>query len=105
MRICHISNHEYDYDKEIDGCACTKNWADYEMPKTPLFGIVPGGSHPEAGRKKFGIQFDKDMHAYREARRVGERPDQVSVKAVEDAQKKLEHTDRLIKEGRVADLG
>ncbi len=62
---------------------------------TPTFGIMPDGNHPEALDKKLEIRFDKDMHAYREARRGGEQPDQVSQKAVFKQQRIVEQEARV----------
>jgi len=87
MRICHISNHPYEYDSERDGCACTARYDDYEMPKVPLVGIVPGASKDTAEvrwRRNFGPGLD----AYKGATDNGLQPDEPTLGGVEQAEKR-----------------
>ena len=58
------------------------------------FGSVPGGTRPMAKRKDHEVKFDKDMHAYREARRAGEQPDKVSARAVSETRRRVESVAR-----------
>lgn len=60
------------------------------------FGSVPGGTTPEAGKLDHQRSFDADMHAYREAVRGGEQPDQVSIEAVRKNRQRNEALDRVI---------
>ena len=55
---------------------------------------VPGGTRPGSFKRAHERQFAKDMDSYREARRNGEQPTQVSKKAVEEAQKRQESIER-----------
>ena len=59
----------------------------------PTFGIME--NHPEALDKQLEIKFDRDMNDYREARRGGEQPDQVSTKAVHQNQQIMEQEGRM----------
>jgi hypothetical protein len=66
-----------------------------------VFGSVPGGSTPSAGRLDWQRKFDGDMHAYREAVRAGEQPDRVSVEAVEKNRRDHETVERILDSGKV----
>jgi len=48
------------------------------------FAAMPGGTTTAAGHMDHARKFNTDMHAYREAVRAGESPDQVSVEAVRE---------------------
>ncbi len=62
---------------------------------TPFLGIIVGGAHPEALDKQLEIRFDRDMDKYREARRGGEQPDQVSEASVHKNQQLMELQGRM----------
>jgi hypothetical protein len=61
-------------------------WANHEVPAI-AFGAVPGGTRPASFAKAKAKKFEKDMNAYREARRHGMSPDQISTQAVETEEK------------------
>ncbi len=65
----------------------------------PYFGSVAGGTAPAAVAKGLEVKFDRDMHAYREARRSGEeQPDMVSQEAVFKAQRWKEREEAMKEE-------
>lgn len=55
---------------------------------------VPGGTRPGSFKKSWERKFDKDMHAYRNARRAGEQPDTVSVEGVRKNRQRMESIER-----------
>ncbi len=57
----------------------------------PYLGAMVGGTTQAAQDKGLEQKFDKDMHAYREARRGGERPDMITTEAVHKQQYIVEH--------------
>ena len=61
------------------------------------FGSVPGGTRPGSFALQHERKFNKDMHAYREARRAGEKPDQISTESIEKYRKKEESLARARK--------
>ena len=95
-RICHIGNHPYDYDPERDGCACTAQYDDYEMPAVPLFGTVPGGSR-DTPDYRFHMDFDKGLDKYAAARRNGLQPAATTETAVEQAEAQVASQTRALK--------
>jgi hypothetical protein len=96
MRICHISDHPYDYDPERDGCRCGAQFDDYVMPKVPLVGTVPGGANDTADYR-FHMDFDKGMDRYVAARRNGLAPAATTVAAVEQAEAQAASQQRALK--------
>ena len=58
------------------------------------FGSVPGGTRAGSYAKQRERKFDRDMHAYREARRAGERPDSTSEEGVRKARQRRESFER-----------
>ena len=69
---------------ECDECRF-QSWRDYEPPRI-VFGAVPGGTTKASISKGEYKDFNEGMHAYREARRHGLQPEQISKKAVEKAE-------------------
>jgi len=61
------------------------------------FGSVPGGTRPGSFAKNHERKFARDMDAYREAKRNGEQPDQVSREGVLKKQQQVETLDRARK--------
>ena len=104
-RICHISNHPYDYDAERDGCRCIAKFDDYEMPNTPMFGTVPGGSK-DTSEYRFHMDFDKGLNKYKQARDNGLQPKGTTVKAVDAAEAEVASHQRALKKMRkMGDVG
>jgi hypothetical protein len=96
MRQCYISNHPYDYDEERDGCRCIARYDDYEMPKIPLFGTVPGGAN-DTPEYRFHMDFDKGMNKYSKARKDGLKPKATTAQAVEKAEREVASQERALK--------
>lgn len=61
------------------------------------FGSVPGGTRPGSKRLAKERHFNKSMHAYREARRAGEKPEGTSLEAIERTRRKRESQERAKK--------
>lgn len=68
------------------------------------FGSVPGGTRPGSFRKKQERDFDKGMHAYREARRAGEQPEATTVEGVRKARQKQEVVERAMKKVEIVNV-
>jgi len=66
-----------------------------------VFGTVLGGASPNAAKKEWEQTFNTDMHAYREARRAGERPQQVSRKAIRENRQRHEVLERAIDQNKI----
>jgi len=94
MRFCHLSNHERVECDDCDGCICVHQWDNYEMPKTPLFGTVPGGYNDS--KNKFQRNFDKGMYAYEKAKAEGLQPAATTVEAVEAEHEKVRSQQRAL---------
>lgn len=62
--------------------------------KSFIGGWMKGGSRQVDREMAFTHKFDRDMDRYREARRAGEHPDQISVEGIESAQKRRESIER-----------
>jgi len=93
--FCHVSNHMYTQCDDCNGCICVHQWDDYEMPKTPLFGTVPGG-HNDDNANRFHRDFDKGMYAYEKARKEGLQPKATSVEAVEAEHNRVRSQQRAV---------
>jgi hypothetical protein len=65
--------------------------------KPLIGGWMVGGSRQVDREMAFTHKFDDDMHRYREARRAGEHPDNISVEGIEKAQKRHESHERAFK--------
>ncbi len=96
VRICHIGNHPYAYSEELDGCECIARFQDYDMPKTPLFGVVPGGSK-DTPDFRFHNDFDKGVNSYAKARGEGLAPKSTTVAGVEAAHREVRSQERALK--------
>lgn len=90
--------------EEEGGCAAVEaQAAAYRAEKAagkyafPFLGAVPGGASKAASQKEGYIKLNRDMEAYREARRAGEQPDQVSVEAVRKNRQRKEFEERMEK--------
>ncbi len=93
--VCNEAKHKTGPEGECISATCV----DYrENPSPPVlwFGAVPGGSSAAAGKLAWEREFKKDQHAYREARRAGERPMTSTVKGVERARKRQEVKERAL---------
>jgi hypothetical protein len=60
------------------------------------FGLVPGGSTGPTWRLDYEKQFAKDMEKYKGAKDNGLQPNQVSAKAVDQAEAKAEFFDNAV---------
>ena len=96
VRICHLSNHPYTYSEELEGCECIVKWQDYEMPDTPMFGTVPGGSK-DTEDFRFHMDFDKGMNSYAKARGEGLAPKSTTVAGVEAAHREVKSQERALR--------
>ena len=96
MKQCYISNHPYDYDEERGGCRCIARYDDYQMPKTPVFGTVPGGAN-DTREYRFHMDFDKGMDRYAKARANGLAPAATTVDAVDAAERQAASQERALK--------
>ena len=102
---CHYCNHERTLcppgAESKGGCAVVESAAAEYRAEVALtgkrvsFGSVPGGSTKTAGLMDHTRKFDKDMHAYREARRIGLQPDKVSADAVRNLERQAEVVERV----------
>jgi hypothetical protein len=87
--------------KEPGGCAAVEAEAElyfYERdhgPKRVYLGSVPGGTTAAAKKRDQSREFDAGLHAYREAKRAGEQPDNTSVAGVEKARRRQEQMDKV----------
>lgn len=80
---------------EEEGCqhdVCI-SYRNLDIPGQVIMGI--GETHPEYGKKLQHKQFGQDMDSYREARRNGLQPENVSRKAVEKAEIRAEINERI----------
>jgi hypothetical protein len=66
-----------------------------------MFGTVPGGASPLAPKQAWEREFNADMHSYREARRAGERPEQVNRKAIRKNRQRHEVLERAIDKNKI----
>ena len=96
MKICHLSNHPYDFDEERGGCRCAAQWDDYVMPEIPVFGTVPGASK-DTRDYRFHMDFDKGLDKYAAARRNGLAPKSTTIAAVEQAEAQVVSQERALK--------
>jgi hypothetical protein len=64
--------------------------------QTIYFAPVVGGGGPLSARRAHEQKFNRDMDAYREARRVGEQPETTTVEGVEKARRKQETRERAL---------
>ena len=77
-------DHQYDPPEDCYGCRIAGI----------TFGSVPGGTRPGSFKLQHQRTFEEDMHAYREAKRAGEQPDQISRKSIEKKRRITESIER-----------
>ncbi len=70
-----------------------------------VFGSVLGGASPGAARKQHEQTFNADMHAYREARRAGEKPERTDRAAIRENRQRHEVLERVVDQGKVEVIG
>jgi hypothetical protein len=75
-------------------CECVHRYDDYEMPKTPLFGVVPGGAHKESHMKAQVKGIERGLTKYKGARQNGLRPEAPTVSGVDQSEMQAESFDR-----------
>lgn len=100
MRICHISEHpRIECPCGCGGCECIHRYDNYEMPKTVLVGVVPGGAN-DTEAYRFHKDFDKGLYAYEKAKKDGLQPEGTSLEAVERTKRKVASQERGLKKLR-----
>lgn len=100
MRFCHIHNGQWEQCTVHEGlkhCFCVHRYDDYEMPNTPLFGVVPGGASPAAAEKAHSRKFDNDLTRAIGSMKAGLTPEQPTAESVREAERDAEFNEKMSK--------
>ena len=73
--------------------------------KSVYLGSVPGGTTDLAKKMDQTRQFHKDLYAFEDAKRAGEKPDGTTVKGVRSARQRVESFERAERKGYIERTG
>ncbi len=99
QKPCYIHNGPWEQctvHEDVKHCFCVHRYDDYEMPKTPLFGVVPGGASKDSWRPKYEKDFSQGLDKYKAARKGGLRPEKPTKDGVFAAERDAESHERAL---------